>query len=233
MDREVLLEQLFEALINGDRPEARRIVDAARRVAPTFRDLVCDLFWPAHELLDKMHRSDQISTMSHHFATRLLRVIVDQTALTADREAPTRRSVLAVCGPSEGEELGAQMAVDMLECSGFVVRFAGGGAPPDEILSHVNQTRPDVLLLFSSAASDLPAIRQMVDSLREVNACPSLQIAVGGGVFNRADGLAEEIGADLWASNPLELAERLIEEPERRAVEGQRTVGRKPRKKAA
>ena len=33
-----------------------------------------------------------------------------------------------------------------------------------------------------------------------------MQIVVGGGIFNRAAGLAEEIGADLWATGPDDLA---------------------------
>ena len=60
-----------------------------------------------------------------------------------------------------------------------------------------------------------------------------MQIAVGGGVFNRADGLAEEIGADLWATTPLSLVEAMIAEPARRAVADQRTVGRKRKVKVA
>jgi hypothetical protein len=39
-----------------------------------------------------------------------------------------------------------------------------------------------------------------------------LQIVVGGGVFNRAPGLAEEIGADVSANSPRELLEKLVSE---------------------
>jgi hypothetical protein len=56
-----------------------------------------------------------------------------------------------------------------------------------------------------------------------------MQIVVGGGVFNRAEGLAEEIGADLWARTPAELLERLESQAQRRATESQRTVGRNRR----
>ena len=52
-----------------------------------------------------------------------------------------------------------------------------------------------------------------------------MQIVVGGGIFNRAEGLAEEIGADLWATTPCALITRLEEEPLRRATPEQRTVG--------
>ena len=71
--------------------------------------------------------------------------------------------------------------------------------------------------------------------LLEIGACPHLQIVVGGGVFNRADGLAEEIGADLWACSPIELVDVLTENPAHRAKVNQTegAAARRPRKKAA
>ncbi|MHC4787228.1 MAG: hypothetical protein ACYTE6_14835, partial [Planctomycetota bacterium] len=76
------------------------------------------------------------------------------------------------------------------------------------------------------APGDAPQIRKLIDTIRGINAHPHLQIVVGGGVFNRAEGLAEEIGADLWARDPAELLEKLVQEPQRRATPEQRTVGR-------
>ena len=83
--------------------------------------------------------------------------------------------------------------------------------------------------MFASAPSDAPNIRVLIDHIREVDACPEMQIVVGGGVFNRAEGLAEEIGADLWATTPQELIQVLHEQKDRRATEEQRTVGRNRR----
>jgi methanogenic corrinoid protein MtbC1 len=235
MSSEVLIEQMFEALIEGDRPMARSIVESqiAQGVEP--ERLHQELFWPAHELVDRLHRADQLTNLSQHLAVRLLRVLVDQTSARFDLTQPgegSGRRVAAFCGPSEAEELGAQMAVDLLERHGFEVTFAGGGIAADEVIAHVHSVRPDVLLMFSSAAPDLPAIRGIIDSLREINACPETQIVVGGGVFNRAEGLAEEIGADLWADDPLELVETMLLDPEARATADQRTVGRVRRKAA-
>ena len=53
-----------------------------------------------------------------------------------------------------------------------------------------------------------------------------MQIVVGGGVFSRAPGLAEEIGADLWATGPEDLMEQLVQYPDVRADLEERTVGR-------
>jgi len=229
MSVEILTERLFESLISGDRSTARTIVQEQITAGVTQEILLTDLFWPTYELIEKLHREDQVTTLAHNMASRLLRVLVDQCSreLIASSDAPSvGRSVFACCGPSEGSELGGQMAVDLLEAAGFDVQFAGGGLPIDEIRATVQQTKPNALLMFCSEPCDLPDIRVLIDSLHEIGACPNTQIVVGGGVFNRAEGLAEEIGADLWATHPLELVDRMIDEASVRATEDQRTVGR-------
>lgn len=233
MSTEVLLERFFETLITGHRPSARRVVEEQIKAGVAPDQLITDLFWPTYETLERLYRADQLSKLSHHLATRLLRVLVDQNAARLDFAPARDRTILALCGPSDADELGAQMAVDLLEHAGFTVSFGGGGIANDEILARVNEDQPGVLLLFASGPSDLPNIREMIDTIREINATPNLQVVVGGGVFNRAEGLAEEIGADLWASDPLELVELLLSEPTRKAELEQRTVGRKRKLKAA
>lgn len=227
-----LIERLFGVLVAGDRVGARQLVEEVLSSGVQPQTVISELFWPVYSMIEKMFRADQMSTLAHNMSTKLLRVLVDQTAMELESEAGNGRTVLAFCGPTDADELGAQMAVDLLEANGFSVRFAGGGVAGDEILEEVQTTQPDVLLMFASAPSDLPEIRRMIDHIAEIGAWKSTQTVVGGGVFNRADGLAEEIGADLWASSPAELVEVMLDEPERRAEPDQRTVGRKRRKAA-
>lgn len=233
MSKDILVERLFETVVAGDRQGARRIVEEVRRQGSTAETIVTDLFWPVYERVERLHRADQVTTLAHHMATRLLRVLTDQASLDYTRQLDRGRSIFAVCGPAEADELGAQMAVDLLEADGYQISFAGGGVANDEILAQVQEQRPDVLLIFAAAPSDLPNIRALVDTMREIGACGKIQIVVGGGVFNRADGLAEEIGADLWATTPRELLHTMSENPDRRATETQRTVGKHKRKRAA
>ncbi len=233
MQQQVMMERFFEALIAGDRPMARSVVEQSRAALGGPLNLITELFWPTHQQIERLYKQDQMTRMCHHMAVRLLRQLIDQNASQLTFDYSKGRTVLAFCGPSENEELGAQMAVDVLESSGFEVRFGGAGIAADEVLARVNEDKPDVLMMFCSAPQDLPEIRGLIDTLREIGASNGTQIAVGGGVFNRAEGLAEEIGADLWATTPMEMAEMLIEEPERRAEVNQRTVGRSKRKAKA
>lgn len=233
MHSQQTIERFFETLITGNRQRARTLVDELAASGWTAQRLVADLYWPTYELIDRLHREDQLATLAHHTATRLLRVLVDQNSARLDRAASIGRKVMAFCGPTEADEMGAQMAVDLLESQGFEVIFAGGGIASDEIMTQVNNAKPDVVMMFASGPADLPGIRSIIDNIREVGACPDVQFAVGAGVFNRAEGLAEEIGADLWASTPLEMVEVMVSEPSRRASADQRTVGKKIRRRVA
>jgi methanogenic corrinoid protein MtbC1 len=219
MSQEILIERFFETLVAGDRQAARAIVQETIDQNVPADVLITDLFWPVHEMIERLHKSDQLSTIAYHLATRLLRMLTDQAAARLPLPKVRHRTVFAACGPSQGEELAGQMAVDLLEANGFDVTFTGGGIPADEILAQVQERRPDLLLLFASAASDLPGIRGIINAMRENGSCRSTRIVVGGGVFNRADGLAQEMGADLWAYSPYDLVDLLVNDPVGRGEE--------------
>ena len=226
MNHEYFIDRLYSVLVTGDRREARRVVQEMDEAGVAAEDRAHEIFWPLVENVGRLYRADQLSTLAQHYAVRLLRTVID-AAQASFLQRPSRgRSVLLFCGNSETDELAGQLVADLTEADGYEVLFGGGGVAVDEVLEEVGAKRPDVLLMFSSAPGDAPNIRQIIDTIRGVNACPELQIVVGGGVFNRAEGLAEEIGADLWARTPRELLDRLGTSPELRARTGQRTVGR-------
>lgn len=227
--RNVLLERFFNTLISGDRNAARGIVDEVLEADTSAPRVLSNLFWPVLEHVQNLYRNDQLSLLCYQYATRLLGQLVDQMQLRLERAEPNGSKVLVICGEEQSEELAGRMAADLLEAGGYEVYYAGGGVANDEIVEHLAALHADKLVVFGARPQTVPATRLLIDRLHDLGSCPSLQIIVGGGVFNRADGLAEEIGADLWAHDPLDLVDTMIEEPERRMAEGQRTVGRRRR----
>ncbi|MAE62170.1 MAG: hypothetical protein CMJ49_12545 [Planctomycetaceae bacterium] len=229
MSQQVMVERFFETLISGNRADSRAILDECLVADIPAERIIERLFWPTLEMIQKMYKLDNLSVLSHHFATRLLRMLVDQTQMRLEAKPQNGKRILLICGPDQQEELGAQMAADMLEAAGYEVFFAGGGVANDEIVEQIGSSEPDHLVVFSSAPSDLPHIRQLIDRIHDLGICPRMQVVVGGGVFNRADSLAQEIGADLWATTPNELVDKIDNESDRRAPADQRTVGRRRR----
>jgi methanogenic corrinoid protein MtbC1 len=228
-NEERCIERLFQCLIAGDRENARDIIDEVEQDGVSAEELTQRMLWPALEMVNSLFRADQLTTLAHHYAIRLLRLLVDQVQSRYTQQPRNGRRILMFSGVTEGDELCGLMVANLTEAAGYEVFFAGGGIANDEILAAVGEQRPDVLLMFASSPCDAPNIRVLIDTIREVGACPDMQIVVGGGVFNRAEGLAEEIGADLWAKEPFELIEKLHAQRDRRAAPEQRTVGRNRR----
>ena len=224
----------FEPLIKGDRTTARRVIDDALAAGVDPRELLVDLVWPTMELLQSLYREDRLTIVQLNLATRLNRSLTDQIAAHLPRAASKDRTVLIFCGDDEPEELGGQIAAELFEADGWTVRFAGGGVPQDEVLKMIGDLRPELLLLFATLPSGVPSVRQLIDYLREVNSCPGMQVMCCGGIYKRAEGLAEEIGADLYAPDASEAVKVANAHPDRRATVDQQTVGRTRRiRKAA
>lgn len=227
--RNALLERFYTALISGDRPGARAVVDEAIDADCPAEKILSNLFWPVLTQVSEMHRHDQLSELSYHYATRALRMLTDQMQPRLQTREPNGMRVLVTCGEEETEEMGAQMASDLLEAAGYTVFFCGGGIANDELVAQIGEVQADKLVVFGALPATVPQTRLLIDRLHEIGVCPKVQVVVGGGVFNRADGLAEEIGADLWAAEPGELVEVIETNGERRMTADQRTVGRKRR----
>jgi methanogenic corrinoid protein MtbC1 len=228
---ESLLERFIEPLFAGDRSGSRAIVAEAFEEGMTAEEILMQVIWPTMEKVQGLYRADRINTGVHHMASRLLRMLADQLALRLPRAERNGRTMLVVCSPGEPEELGAQITTDIAEAHGWTVHFAGGGVPNDEIVGWLGQLMPQVLMVYGTVPSGAPMVRQLIDLLHDVGICPKLQIICSGGVFNRAEGLSEEIGSDLFAPNPIDALEILAAYPERRATPEQQTVGRKRRTK--
>ncbi|MEM9416104.1 MAG: cobalamin-dependent protein [Planctomycetota bacterium] len=223
-----ILDRFFTCLISGDRPGARQVMDELFEADCPAEKIASNLIWPTLHNLQTMRRNDQLTALAFNYATRLMRGITDQLQLRLEQKDARGIKCLVVCGAEESEELAGQLTADLLEADGYEVYFTGGGIANDEIVEQLGQIKADKLVIFGAIAPTVPQTRQLIDRLHDIGVCPNIQIIVGGGIFNRAEGLSEEIGADLWASDPLEIVEVMNNHPDQRMEPTeQRTVGRR------
>lgn len=163
-----------------------------------------DLFWPVMAEVERRYRDSRIDRITEHMATRINRTLLDQLQSKLPRRELRNLKMIITCADDEPEELGAQMYADLFESDGWEVKFIGGGVPNDEIMALVGIFRPDILFIYGTKASGAPDVRHLIDTIRNVGANPEMRFMLSGGVFNRAEGLWEEIGADLFAPSAKE-----------------------------
>jgi len=200
MVKQDTLARYLEPLLRGDRKACRAVIEEILQSGVPANSVYVHVIWPIMVEVEKLLRADRIPTIQEHLATRINRTIVDQLQNKLPRRPDKNMKIVICCASTELQELGAQMMVDLFECNGWEVRFLGGGLTNDDILAFVNDYAPDILLIYGTTPKQAPDIRRLIDTIKTVNAWPHLRIMVSGGLFNRAEGLWEEIGADLFVA---------------------------------
>jgi len=202
---DITIERLLQLCVSGDRAGVRELHTQLEVAGLSASEIAQRLYWPSMQVIFRMWRQDQLTALAYRYATRILRMLVDQAQARYSQSQRNGRRVLCVCGPEESEDTAGQLCADLLEASGYEVLFAAGGVAKDEIMQEIAQRKPDAVVVFAAAASDAPRIRQLIDSLREVHRDQSMPVICGAGVFARAEGLADEIGATATAHDPAEV----------------------------
>lgn len=210
-----LFKQYLEHLFGGKRCEAREFIFSALDRGIGANKLLKYIIWPAMQQIEKLYREDHISRITEHMATRINRMLADQLHAVLAREPKTGRRMVVLCGEGEMEELGAQITADLFESKGWTVWFLGSGVPNDEVLQFVGLHNPDILCIYGVKPCDVPDIRRLTELIRSVGVCEEMQVLVCGGVFNRAQGLAEEVKADLFAPDVTKAIQTVEEHPVR------------------
>ncbi len=202
-----LLSEYMNPLLRGERRACRELIQEAMGRGLRPRELYQNILWPAMERVEEMYRDDRINAAEEHMAFRINRTVADHLQSRMERGPRIGRRIVIACANGEAEELTAQMCADLFEADGWDVYLLGGGVPHDEIVSLVGSLQPHTLLIVGSKPTEAPQVRALIDYLREISACPTMNIMVSGGVFNRAGGLWREVKADFFAESAAEALE--------------------------
>jgi methanogenic corrinoid protein MtbC1 len=229
MIKEDVLARYLAALLQGDRRSCRTVIEETLQSGIPANSVYLHLIWPVMGEIERLQRLDRISLVQEHLATRINRTIVDQLQNKLPRRPAKHKKVAVCCARDELQELGSQMIADLFESDGWQVRFLGGGLSNDDVFAFINEYAPDVLLVYGTTPKQAPDVRRLIDRVRVVNAWPELRIVVSGGLFNRAEGLWEEIGADGFAATAAEVLQVAADESQV-ANPDRRTVNRRKRR---
>ena len=218
-----ILARYLEPLLRGDRKSCRLVVEEALQRGIPANSVYINMVWPVMVEIEKLLREEKISPIQEHLATRVNRTIIDQLQNKLPRRPERNKKIVVCCAQDELQELGAQMMTDLFESDGWEVRFLGGGLTNDDILSFINEYAPDILLIYGTTPKQAPDVRRLIDTIKSVNAWPDMKIMVSGGLFNRAEGLWQEMEADLYAETAIEalhvaLDESLLPQGEKRTI---------------
>lgn len=230
MVKRELLARYLEPLLSGDRKGCRSVIEEALQSGIPANSVYINIIWPVMVEIEKLFIEGKISPVEEHLATRVNRNIVDQLQNKLPRRQNKNKKIVICCAQEEIQELGAQIMTDLFESDGWDVKFLGGGLTNDDILAFVNENGPDILLIYGTAPKQAPDIRRLINTIKSINAWPNMRIMVSGGLFNRAEGLWQEMEVDLYAESAIDAIE--VASNENIMMNGaQRTINRRKKRR--
>ena len=230
MVKENILARYLKPLLSGDRKACRCVIEEALQSGIPANSVYINIIWPIMVEIEKLLRQDKITPVQEHLATRVNRTIVDQLQNKLPRRPRKNKKMAVCCAQDELQELGAQMMTDLFESNGWEVKFLGGGLTNDDILAFINEYSPSILLIYGTAPKQAPDVRRLIDTIKSVNAWPDMRIMVSGGLFNRAEGLWQEMEADLYAATAVDALQAASNDSPS-APREQRTINRRKKRR--
>jgi methanogenic corrinoid protein MtbC1 len=203
--------RLCSALLAGDAPGARSVLQKAIRQGATLPEVFVGLIQPALYEIGRRWEDGRISAAQEHLASALVSRLLaglDESGVSRDD-----RVAVVTTAPTETHEFGAWMVADILRNEGWSVHFLGSQLPAEETIRFVKSVNPGLLALSTTLEIHLPSLRELIHSVRGDLELSGLPILVGGQAFGEGDRVWRSTGADGRADDVLSVvreAERLV-----------------------
>lgn len=174
---------LDECIGSRDRAGAVELALAALDDGPVS---VGDLYQVLSQILVDIGAAWQKGTAEvwqEHFATGVVRNIVEACVRKVEEAAPReRRATVVLAAPDdEYHDLGLRMLTDRFALAGWRAHFLGANVPAGELVAAVEEMEADAVALSASTHFHRAGLRAYVATLTEAR--PGLRVWVGGPAF--------------------------------------------------
>ena len=206
------LEELKEAIINGDAPAAKRLTEKGLSEGVKPAAFFPDAIIPAMDEVGRRMRECEFFIPEVLIAARAARGATDllRPLLIGD---PTQRPVgTVVCGTIKGDlhDIGKNIVAMMLESAGFRIVDLGADVAPEKIVDAVRREQANFVALSALLTTTMVNMKAAIEALAVAGLRDKVRVLVGGAPVTQA--WAQSIGADGYGKDAVaavELARQL------------------------
>jgi len=204
-------ELYVQAILRGQRQAAVSLAVETVRQGHSLPDVYADILQESMYEIGRRWQSNCISVAQEHMATAITQHVIAHLYPLIP-PAPSQKGRMVITGV-EGEmhQVGPNIVADMLESTGWDVRFLGVNTPAASVLQAVEEHQADVIGISATMAFNLPHVRRLIADTRAI-AGRNVRVILGGGAFRATPEIYKELGAvgvALDVRSALELAARL------------------------
>jgi methanogenic corrinoid protein MtbC1 len=202
-----------EALLKGDRHEARRMIMEEVEKGTPVKDIYIHVFQTSQLEVGRLWQENQISVAREHFVSAATQMIMSQLYPYIFSTERNGHSFIGACIGGELHEIGIRMVCDFFEMEGWDTWYLGANTPTDSLIQSIKENKAELLGLSVTMPYHISSLQEVVRYIREDETGKNVKILVGGNGINHKKYLWKTIGADGYAPDArkaIELAGQLI-----------------------
>ena len=202
---EVILDAIFDAVLEGDIPGAPGLAQQALDAGIAPETILNDGMIAAMAEVGARYECGDIYVAEMFISAKTL-----QGALNVLRPHLRSANVQAkgkvVVGTVKGDmhDIGKNLVAMMLEGAGFDVLDLGSDVHPSKFVEAVSASQPDVIALSALLTTTMPSMKSTIDALAAAGLRDCVKVMVGGAPVNQE--YADAIGADGYAQDASQAA---------------------------
>lgn len=205
------LKKLYNAVLEGDPDVAIAATEQAilEKIDPT--TLIMGTIVPAMDEVGRLFESGKYYLPDMIAAVEAMKPAMDllRPLMTNTGADYTGRVVMGTVA-GDMHDIGKNLVVSMLEGGGFEVIDLGVNVPNADFVAAVKEKRPQILALSGLLTVTIPAMRTIIEALKQAGLRDQVKVLVGGAPVTPQ--FAKDIGADGYgesASAAVKLAKQI------------------------
>ncbi len=190
----------LEHVLRGDREAAVDIVLDEVARGTDAQEVLLNLLQPAQIEIGRLWEQGRASVAHEHLCTAVTQLCMSMLWPRLNEGAHADdRTVIATSVGGEAHEIGVRIVADLLKRDGWRTFFLGASVPASDVVEMLLEQRADVLAVSATMAGHVPAVRRLIDVVRQEPRCADVKVVVGGRPFLVAPRLGRAVGADALA----------------------------------
>jgi 5-methyltetrahydrofolate--homocysteine methyltransferase len=209
---EIVMNQLYDSIINGDAQEAKEKVQEALDAGIAPSSILNDAMVKAMAEVGRLFEEGEYFVPEMLISARAM-----QTGLSVLKPLLVQANIKSVgkvaAGTVKGDlhDIGKNLLCMMLEGAGFEILDLGTDVSPQKFVDVVSSGNADIIALSALLTTTMPIMKTTIQALQESGLREQVKVIIGGAPVTQE--YANQIGADGYApdaSRAVALAKSLV-----------------------
>lgn len=189
---------IIEALMDGNGPEVKKLVEAALENGTEAKTIVSDGLIAGILELGVLFKNNEVYVPEVLMAAKAMHAGLNVLKpILADQEVETKGKIILGTVRGDLHDIGKNLVGMMLEGAGFEVIDLGIDVASEKFVAAVKEEKPAILALSALLTTTMPYLKEVIDLLKEAGLREQVKVMVGGAPVTQD--YADQIGADGYA----------------------------------